>query len=340
MFFLGLDPPRKGDSWKVHRCTPFPSLYPSSEVFPKKGGKEIFWCPKGVEGDPQPEFLCGQAEKPATSRKWDPSSHVFGHNSALLLNNHLWRWTLKEICYSSWCFPVLRKTGWFAFLTKNVTQNQLLQANLTRSIPTAWYLSDNTVLGFGWICSYLYFKSSQSVFLFHFCHLLMCEAAFLLEVPMTNSRSYHSQHKQPGIFSCCPRVSSAPSPTQVSPLGVKVMFPLSCLVQVCGTLHSLHQNCVWSSVSMLGIKQARFPRWEGDQCGWHCSGWLLWTSFPAQQLPWGGGFWQLPAGTCPRTCLCGVGTQRGERGNRGCWKAPMGLRLKMAKTGKKKGKPK
>lgn len=132
------------------------------------------------------------------------------------------------------------------FLQNNATQNQLLQGNLTHSIPTAWYVSDNTARGFGWICfSHVYSKSSQSVFLFRFCCLLMCEAAFLLKEPVTNSGSYHSQHKQPGIPSCCPGVSSAHSPTQlqVSPLGVKVMFLLSCLVLVSGTLHCLHQNC-------------------------------------------------------------------------------------------------
>lgn len=37
--FLGLNPPRKGGKWKVHGCTPFPSLHPSSEVFSRKGEK-------------------------------------------------------------------------------------------------------------------------------------------------------------------------------------------------------------------------------------------------------------------------------------------------------------
>lgn len=51
---------------------------------------------------------------------------------------------------------------------------------------------------------------------------------------------------------------------QVSPLGVKVMFLLSCLVLLSGTRH---QNCVWSSISMLGTKQRHCPRWEGDSVG-------------------------------------------------------------------------
>lgn len=82
-------------------------------------------------------------------------------------------------------------------------------------------------------------------------------------------------------FSTAAPVSSAHSPTQlqVSPLGVNVMFLLRCLVLVSGTLHSLHQDCVWSSISMPDIRQTPYcPQWEADQCGWHPSGWLLPTS--------------------------------------------------------------
>lgn len=138
----------------------------------------------------------------------------------------------------------------------------------------------------------------------------------------TNSRSYHSQHKQPGILHCCPCVSSAHSPSelQVSPLGVKVMFLLGCLVLVSGTSRSLHQDCVWSSISMLGIRQTRYPQWKGDQCGWDPSGWLFSTSFPARQLPWGlGGFGSCQQGPPPGPESVGWlprGNQGGGRGNR------------------------